>query len=82
MWTMRIIAPADDLEVLVAAFFGGGAASAAICNRRAPITAAMAVPFEQAFGGAAEYWLLRQANHNRARVRRTRDKIERLEAAA
>ena len=53
-----------------------------ICDGRAPITADMAVRFEQAFGSTAEFWLRRQANYDLARVRRTCDKIERLEVAA
>ena len=55
---------------------------AAICEERAPITADMAVRFEQAFGSTAEFWLRRQASHDLARVRRSCDKIERLEVAA
>lgn len=57
-------------------------ALAAICEERAPITADMAVRFEQAFGSTAEFWLRAQARHDLARVRRTCDKIERLEVAA
>ncbi len=53
-----------------------------ICDGQAPITADMAVRFEQAFGSTAEFWLRRQASHVLARIRRTCDKIERLEVAA
>ena len=55
---------------------------AAICEERAPITADMAVRFEQAFGGTAEFWLRAQARHDLARIRRSCDKIPRLEVAA
>lgn len=57
-------------------------ALAAICDGDAPITADMAVRFEQAFGSTAEFWLRRQANYDLAQVRKTCDKIERLEVAA
>ena len=53
-----------------------------ICDGQAPITADMAVRFEQAFGSTAEFWLRRQANYDLAQVRKTCDKIERLEVAA
>ncbi len=58
------------------------AALQAICDGQAPITADMAVRFEQAFGSTAEFWLRRQASYDLARVRKTCDKIERLEVAA
>ena len=58
------------------------AALAAICDGEAPITADMAVRFEQAFGSTAEFWLRRQASYDLARVRKTCEKIERLEVAA
>ena len=57
-------------------------ALAAICDGKAPITADMAVRFEQAFGSTAEFWLRRQASYDLAQVRKTCDKIERLEVAA
>lgn len=54
----------------------------AICEGEAPITAEMAVRFEQAFGSTAEFWLRRQANYDLARVRRSCEKIDRIEVAA
>jgi len=54
----------------------------AICDGQAPITPDMAVRFEQAFGSTAEFWLRRQASHDLVRVRRSCDKIKRLEVAA
>ena len=57
-------------------------ALAAICEERAPITPDMAVRFEQAFGSTAEFWLRAQASHDLARVRRSCEKIERIEVAA
>ena len=54
----------------------------AICEERAPITPDMAVRFEQAFGSTAEFWLRTQARHDLAQVRRSCEKIERLEVAA
>lgn len=58
------------------------AALVAICDGTAPITADMAVRFEQAFGSTAEFWLRAQARHDLAKIRRSCDKIERLEVAA
>ncbi len=55
---------------------------AAICEERAPITADMAFRFEQAFGSTAEFWLRAQARHDLARVRRSCEKIDRIEVAA
>ncbi len=55
---------------------------AAICEERAPITADMAVRFEQAFGSTAEFWLRAQASHDLAKVRRTCERIARIEVAA
>ena len=57
-------------------------ALAAICEERASITADMAFRFEQAFGSSAEFWLRAQAAHDLAQVRRTCDRIKRLEVAA
>ena len=54
----------------------------AICDGQAPITADMAVRLEQAFGSTAEFWLRRQAAHDLAQVRRSCEKIERIEVAA
>jgi addiction module HigA family antidote len=54
----------------------------AICEERAPITPDMAVRFEQAFGSTAEFWLRAQAHHDLAQVRRSCEKIERIEVAA
>ena len=58
------------------------AALQAICDGQAQITPDMAVCFEQAFGSTAEFWLRRQASHDLAKVRRSRDNIARLEVAA
>ena len=55
---------------------------AAICERRAPITADMAVRFEQAFGSTADAWLRMQAAHDLAQARECADTIERIERAA
>ena len=55
---------------------------AAICERRAPITADMAVRFEQAFGSTADAWLRMQMAHDLARARECADAIERIERAA
>lgn len=55
---------------------------AAICEERAPIIPDMAVRFEQAFGSTAEFWLRTQARHDLAQVRRSCEKIDRIEVAA
>lgn len=39
-------------------------ALAAICECRAPITADLAIRFEQAFGSTAEHWLRMQVAHD------------------
>ena len=56
-------------------------ALAAICECRAPITADMAVRFEQAFGSTADHWLRMQAAHDLAQARKTACKIKRIERA-
>ena len=58
------------------------AALAAICECRAPITADMAIRFEQAFGSTADFWLRRQAAHDLAQARKTACNIKRIERAA
>ena len=55
---------------------------AAICECRAPITADMAIRFEQAFGSTADFWLRRQATHDLAQARKTACNIKRIERAA
>ncbi len=55
---------------------------AAICECRAPITAYMAIRFEQALGSTADFWLRRQASHDLAQARKTACKIKRIERAA
>ena len=55
---------------------------AAICECRAPITADMAIRFEQAFGSTADFWLRRQAAHDLAQARKTACNIKRIERAA
>ena len=42
---------------------------AAICECRAPITADIAIRFEQAFGSTAEHWLRMQAAHDLDKAR-------------
>ena len=56
-------------------------ALAAICKRRAPITADMAIRFEQAFGSTADQWLRMQAAHDVGQVRKTACHIERISSA-
>ena len=41
---------------------------AAICECKAPITADLAIRFEQAFGSTAEHWLRMQAAHDLGRA--------------
>ena len=55
-------------------------ALAAICECKAPITADLAIRFEQAFGSTAEHWLRMQAVHDlgRARAAGRRPRIERI----
>ena len=55
---------------------------AAICECRAPITADMAIRFEQAFGSTADQWLRMQAAHDHAQTRKTACNIKRIEQAA
>ncbi len=55
---------------------------AAICECRGPITAGMAIRFEQAFGSTADFWLRRQASHDLAQARKTACTIKRIERAA
>ena len=44
-------------------------ALAAICECRAPVTADIAIRFEQAFGSTAEHWLQMQAAHDLDKAR-------------
>ena len=55
--------------------------SAAICECRAPITADMAVRFEQAFGSTADHWLRMQTAYALGQARKTACKIIRVERA-
>ena len=57
---------------------------AAICECRVPITADMAVRFEQAFGSTADAWLRMQMAHDLAQARRNVEQvsIKRIERAA
>ena len=59
-------------------------ALAAICECNAPITADMAIRFEQAFGSTAEMWLRMQTAHDlgQARQRAKQVSIKRIERAA
>ena len=56
----------------------------AICERRAPVTAEMAIRFAQAFGSTAEMWLRMQAAHDLGQARQQADgpPIKRIERAA
>ena len=54
----------------------------AICERRAPITADMAVRFEMAFGSTADTWLGMQNAYDLAQARKTACEIKRIERAA
>ena len=55
----------------------------AICECRAPVTAEMALRFEQVFGSTAEHWLRMQAAHDldKARQRNSGQPIKRIERA-
>ena len=57
---------------------------AAICECRAPITADMAIRFEQAFGSTADAWVRMQAAYDLARARANggHTDIKRIERAA
>ena len=56
----------------------------AICECRAPITADMALRFEQAFGSTADAWVRMQAAYDLAQARASGDHadIKRIERAA
>ena len=54
----------------------------AICERRDPITADMAIRFEMAFGSTADAWLRMQAAYDLAQARKTACDIKRIERAA
>lgn len=54
----------------------------AICERRAPITADMAIRFEMAFGSTADAWLRMQNAYDLAQARKTACEIKRIERAA
>ena len=57
---------------------------AAICECKAPVTADLAIRFEQAFGSTAEHWLRMQVAHDlgRARAVEQRPRIGRIERPA
>ena len=55
---------------------------AAICECRAPITADMAIRFEQAFGSTVDFWLRRQASYDLSQARKAACTIKRIERAA
>ena len=59
-------------------------ALAAICECKAPITADLAIRFEQAFGSTAEHWLRMQVAHDlgRARAVGQHPRIARIERPA
>lgn len=54
----------------------------AICERRAPISADMAIRFEMAFGSTADAWLRMQAAYDLAQARKSACEIKRIERAA
>lgn len=56
----------------------------AICECKAPLTANLAIRFEQAFGSTAEHWLRMQAAHDLGRERAVaqRPQIARIERSA
>ena len=57
---------------------------AAICECKAPVTADLAIRFEQAFGSTAEHWLRMQVAHDlgRARAVGQRPRITRIGRSA
>ena len=57
------------------------AALAAVCACEAPITADLAIRFEQAFGSTADTWLRLQNAYDLAQARKTGCEIERIKQA-
>ena len=57
-------------------------ALAAVCACEAPITADLAIRFEQAFGSTADTWLRLQNTYDLAQARKTACDIKRVERAA
>ena len=57
-------------------------ALAAVCACEAPITADLAIRFEQAFGSTANTWLRLQNTYDLAQARKTACEIKRIERAA
>ena len=57
-------------------------ALAAVCACEAPITADLAVRFEQAFGSTADTWLRLQNAYDLSQARKTACEIKRIERAA
>ncbi|MCY4619407.1 MAG: HigA family addiction module antitoxin [Chloroflexi bacterium] len=57
-------------------------ALAAVCACEAPITADLAIRFEQAFGSTADTWLRLQNTYDLAKARKTACDIKRIERAA
>lgn len=58
------------------------AALAAVCACEAPITADLAIRFEQAFGSTADTWLRLQNAYDLAQARKSACDIKRIERAA
>lgn len=58
------------------------AALAAVCGCQAPITADLAIRFEQAFGSTADTWLRLQNAYGLAQARKSSCEIKRIERAA
>ena len=58
------------------------AALAAVCACKAPITADLAIRFEQAFGSTADTWLRLQNAYDLAQARKTACEIKRIDRAA
>ncbi len=57
-------------------------ALAAVCACKAPVTADLAIRFEQAFGSTADFWLRLQNAYDLAQARKAGCKITKIERAA
>lgn len=57
-------------------------ALAAVCACNAPVTADLAIRFEQAFGSTADFWLRLQNAYDLAQARKAGCKITKIERAA
>ena len=54
----------------------------AVCACESPITADLAIRFEQAFGSTADHWLRIQNAYDLAQARKTACNVKRIERAA